>query len=172
MLTIFKRISWFEWLWLGAAIIGTIVIHSAVSNILDSNRDLTVSNTTLKQEKTQVAQALKVEQRSAAITDDVVFEYTFERELKISEIDTIRSNSLQLYFLTRDQPIHVLPKEPGHELPKTIPTQPKTTAMVVTNPDPAAIAVLARGMRDVYCTAYRDPDTCTTKDTENTLHSK
>lgn len=163
MLTLLKRFSWFEWF----AIAGVIALGLAAIHLVNKY-DRLITTVAVTEQRAQQAQAeLKEEERSAAITDTVVFDYTLTREFKIEKSQQSRDAVMIEYFNVRDTPKQ---KEAGDVRKNTVPPEIQTTPIptvtqktyeVVTSPEPDALAVLAAGMLNSYCNAYHDPNTCT-----------
>lgn len=162
MLTLLKRFSWFEWF----AILGVIALGLAAIHLMNKY-DRLVGMVAVTEQREQQAQVdLKEEQRSAAITDEVVFDYALERELKITQDQRARDQDTAEYFTTRDalkqeevSNVSVIPDPPSLGTPTTS-EAPKALRRVDTVPNPAALAVLATGMLNSYCSAYADASTC------------
>lgn len=164
MLGIFKKLSWFEWLGLAALILVVYLVQHLMHKYGELNVELAKEQTRHQQTR----DILQEEKRSAAISDNVVFTYTFERELKLSETPAHQRQNLVEYFTVRDQPTQ---QEQQHDPVIPVVTTPRPASVpkpeVVyrdRSPDPAAVAVLARGMHDTYCRAYPRGNPCAAQD--------
>lgn len=148
MLTLLKRVSRVEWL----AIAGAVFLGIVVYHFINKYDELSATVVTAKEREQQAMVDLVEEQRSTAITDTVVFEYSLERELKRDLITQLRYETPSKYFQVRDQS----KPEEIHDVSR--PTNPSdatenhttTKREVDTRPTPAAIAALVTGMWDTY----------------------
>lgn len=163
MLTLLKGVSRFEWV----AIAGAVFLGLVIYHFINKYDDLTETVVVSKEREQQAKANLAEEQRSTAITDKIVLEYTLEREFKRSEVDKLRYETPTRYFQARDT---AKPKETQHApqsnesaKPRVNPTESSvpTPVEVDTRPDPTALAALASGMWDTYCTVAPHDHACT-----------
>lgn len=166
MFKVLGKLPWFEWVGiislLGALVAGAM-FFTAHGRMEEDNKQLT-------KQTQDLSHLLLVEKKAAAITDQAVFEYTYERDLKLQEAQGYRAQTAEEYFAARDSytpTTEVTPKEKEHvsapAKPKPpVPAKPKVQA-VANDPDPVAIAALVNGMRRTYCRAYYDRATCPSK---------
>lgn len=162
MLTLLKRFSWFEWF----AIVGVIAIGISAIYLMNKYDSLVGTVAVTEDRNKQLQTDLKEEQRSAEISDQVVFDYTLQREWKLSEAQKARVTNTDTYFAVRDATTQKESSDVSESpdpivlRPTPSPPPPKESVAPVTEPNPAAVAVLARGMFNTYCAAYNDPGTC------------
>jgi len=163
MFKVLGKLPWFEWVGI-ISVIGALIIAAV---FFTRHGRMEEDNKQLTKQAEDLSRFLLVEKKAAAVTDQLVFDYTFERELKLNEAPVYQAQDLEAYFATRDAntPIANTPKEKPDAVrttsrPKpTAPAAPKVAA-VADGPDPAAIAVLVAGMQRTYCRAYHDRATC------------
>lgn len=176
MLKLIGKLPWFEW-------VGILMIALAIGSgyTLVKKYNTTIeNNVTLETKNEQLDVQVVTEKKVAAVTDQVVFDYTFNREMKIEEALGYQAQTLDEYFAARDKkvPTYEKPEKEKGDVDVTVngpqPTKTPPTKVVTDNssPDPDAIAVLVNGMRRTYCGAYRDRDTCPTKDNAHGLQAK
>jgi hypothetical protein len=177
MFTLLRKLPWFEWVGILAVVFAVGTFIALVKNygrMEEATQNLTTQNQTL-------TEAVATEHKAAVITDQAVFEYTYERELKVEEALGYRAKTLEEYFAARDSrdppTTYTKPEAKGdvdvavngHQPTKTAPAK---VVGVDTNPDPDAIAALVNGMRRTYCRAYDNRDTCPTKGNADGLPTK
>jgi hypothetical protein len=167
MFKVLGKLPWFEWVGI-VSVIGALIFGAM---FFTGHGRMEEDNKQLTKQTQDLSHLLLVEKKVAEVTDQAVFEYTFERDLKLQEAPAYQAQDLDAYFTTRDAntPIANTPKEKPHVVrpasrPKpTAPAAPKVVA-VDDGPDPAAIAVLVAGMQRTYCRAYHDRATCPAAD--------
>lgn len=166
MFKVLGKLPWFEWV----GIISLLAVLVAGAVFFTKHGRMEEANKQLTKQTQDLSHLLLVEKRAAALTDQAVFDFTYERDLKVQEALGYRAQTVEDYFAARDSytpttedtpkeqdhvPTPVKPKQPA-------PAKPKVVA-VVDNPDPVAIAALVNGMQRTYCRAYHDRATCPSK---------
>lgn len=166
MLTLLRKLPWFEWVAIITVSVSVMMVVSLVKKygqLESDNTQLTTKNESLQTELTE-------ERHVAKVTDEVILQYNFDRELKIQDALGYQATTLEEYFATRDnyKPPTIVEQEEKEngdvdvkvDRPRPTPV-PKPKVVVDTAPNPAAIAVLAAGMHRTYCRAYSNGDSCT-----------
>jgi hypothetical protein len=178
MLKLLGKLPWFEW-------VGILCVVAALGVGLAFVKNygrMEESNKTLTAQAQDLSHLLVVEKKAAVITDNAVFKYTYERDLKIAEASDYRQQTLEEYFAERDNndptkyekpeegkpDVHIAPRKPQPAKA----TAPKPVAVASNDPDPAAIAVLVGGMWDTYCRAYNDRDACPAEGNANGVRTQ
>lgn len=177
MFTILRKLPWFEWAGILAVVfaVGTfLVLVKNYGRMEEVTHTLTTQNQAL-------TEAVVTERKVAVLTDQAVFDYTYDRELRIEEALGYQAQTLEEYFAARDknEPTQTYTKPEakgnvdvavnGHQPTKTTASK---VAAVESTPDPAAIAALVNGMRRTYCRAYDDRNTCPAKGNADGLPTK
>lgn len=166
MFKLLGKLPWFEWVGILSLVAALGVGLAFVKNY----GRMEETNKTLTAQTQDLSHLLVVEKKAAVITDNAVFNYTYERSLKIDDVMDIRVQTLEGYFAARDNndptkytkpeegkpDAHIAPSKPRPAKATT----PKPVVAASADPDPAAIAVLVGGMWHTYCRAYNDKDAC------------
>jgi hypothetical protein len=178
MFKLLGKLPWFEWVGILSVLAALGVGLAFVKNY----GRMEESNKTLNAQTQDLSHLLLVEKKAAVITDNAVFKYTYERDLKIEEALGYQAQTLEEYFATRDNndptkyekpeegkpDAHIAPRKPQPAKA----TQPKPVVVASTDPDPAAIAVLVSGMWHTYCRAYNDKDACPAQGNADGVHAQ
>lgn len=164
MFKILGKLPWFEWVGIFAVCIAVGMGYTLVKTYTTTVEN----NVVLETHNTELTEQLNREKQVSVITDEVLFKFNFERELKIKEASGYTATTLEEYFNTRDSyvPSTDSAQKEIVDVPASVSktTTPKPVVLD-TAPNAAAINVLVNGMRRTYCRAYHDRDTCPTEDT-------
>ena len=164
MFSLLKNIKWFNWVFIGIVIIGglgLLFFYNQYTSQLVTTGSLTEKNS-------QLNSTIEKQDKSSAITDETVTQYTTKKIEELRELEQSRAGVIDEYINLSGQPET---RQPSKEIvrveeigDKPIQKDSPTTSEA-SNPvtDNTALGVLSDRMHEHYCRAKRMEPQCGTR---------